>query len=87
MTGPNLNDGRPAPHRDCNEYANGLRWNKNYWPGDLRRCPHGKIQIVVESNGKMQGPGSWLWANLSRISHPFAWARAKKILDIYDASA
>lgn len=35
--------------------------------GDIRRCEHGKVQMLIEPERGMKGPGTWFWATL----HPF----------------
>ncbi|MFT4471405.1 hypothetical protein ACMX2H_15995 [Arthrobacter sulfonylureivorans] len=59
----------PRTHKDC--------WQQNFprvfTPlGSIRRCEHGKVQVLTEPppGAKWQGPGTWWWRTL----HPF-WNR------------
>jgi hypothetical protein len=58
----------------------GTRW----WgvPGDVKRCPHGKLMIrrQVPPGSRIQGPGTDWWDTLSPIFNPFLYRRAKKAL-------
>lgn len=61
------------PHAECwrqEEKPNGSYvWRR---PGDVRRCPHGHVQVLEEPhiNSSLQGPGMRRWRDL----HPF-WNR------------
>jgi hypothetical protein len=35
--------------------------------GDVRRCQHGKVQMLVKPVRDWYGPGAWFWVTL----HPF----------------
>lgn len=55
------------PHEACRRQAE----NPDDWgrPGDVRRCPHGHVQVMEEPhvNSSLQGPGMRWWRTL----HPF----------------
>lgn len=64
---PNIRPAEP-PHSDCRQ---------NMWPepgghwnllGDVRRCRHGKVQVLTETTSRYwAGPGTHWWRDL----HPF----------------
>jgi hypothetical protein len=63
-------------HRDCWRLAHGPSW----WgrPGDLRKCPHGRLQVRTEVSGRSRsmGPGTDWWRDLSPIWTPILYRRA-----------
>lgn len=80
-TGPAPNI-RPAvqPHTEC--------W-RQAWPlsshqqrlGNVRRCPHGKVQVLTETTSRtMAGPGTHWWRDLSRFWNPRDYRRATAAL-------
>lgn len=70
------------------EHANCWRLDHSgpmtWWgtPGDVKRCPHGKIMIRCEvgPNSTMAGPGTDYWRTLSPIFDPIKYRKAKKAL-------
>lgn len=58
------------PHSDCarRDTFGGTYVGKL---GDVRRCDHGKVQIMVKPErgygGGFVGPGSWFWATLHPV--------------------
>jgi hypothetical protein len=69
-------------HSDC--WRLDFTMNGNWWgqPGDVKRCPHGKLMIrrQVPPNARTQGPGTDWWDTLSPIFNPIDYSRAKKAL-------
>jgi hypothetical protein len=56
----------------------------SWWgqPGDVRLCPHGKVQIRTEvgPNSRVAGPGTDWWRDLSPFWNPVLYRRARKAL-------
>ena len=57
-------------------------WLRVYRPGDVRHCPHGRIQELtqVPITARTQGPGTDYWRDLSPIWDPVRYRRARKAL-------
>jgi hypothetical protein len=51
------------------------------FPGDVRRCPHGHVQVLTDPRGGLAGPGTWYWRDLSKWWDPWLYRRAVKVLD------
>lgn len=51
--------------------------------GNVRRCSHGKIQVLTAPApySTIVGPGTWFWYTLSPILDPFRYRRAKRALE------
>ncbi|TFB96536.1 MULTISPECIES: hypothetical protein [unclassified Cryobacterium] len=81
---PNLNDARVEGHAEmCQVRANpivphGVRMRQL---GDLRYCTHGRVQVVVKSYGRMAGPGTWDWADISKLFDRRMYNTARQLLD------
>ena len=75
---PNI---RPAvpPHGQACRRQN---WDERPRLGDVRRCPHGKLQILAEVgvDSPRQGPGTNYWRDLSRIWDRNAYKAAARAL-------
>ena len=58
------------------------KWPLIHRPGDVRRCAHGKIQILtqVPITAHIQGPGTDYWRTLHPIWDPIKYRRARKAL-------
>jgi hypothetical protein len=85
MMAPNLKDLRPRAHW---EYCWGRACEFDYGPprprlrlGDLRRCEHGRIQVVEGGGGRIAGPGTWRWRDLPRLFNWRQYNRARDLLD------
>jgi hypothetical protein len=65
MSRPNI---RPdvAPHSECWRQAWPLSRHQHLL-GDVRRCHHGKVQVLTEvgPNASVAGPGTHWWRDLS----------------------
>lgn len=50
--------------------------------GDVRLCPHGRIQVFSEIGveSSLQGPGTHYWRDLSPFWNPIDYRRAKAAL-------
>lgn len=50
--------------------------------GDVRRCEHGKVQIMVKPDrrGGMSGPGTWFWSTLHPLWDFGQYRKAVKAL-------
>lgn len=69
-----------ANHADCQRlYVDEVFAS---FPGHVRRCVHGKIQLrsQVGPNAGMQGPGTDWWRTLSPVFTPVLYRRARKAL-------
>lgn len=68
-------------HGECWKLTWPLTWHEHR-PGDVRRCNHGKIQILtqVPITARVQGPGTNYWRDLSPIWDPIKYRRANKAL-------
>lgn len=67
------------PHSDCGRretyggtYVGTL--------GDVRRCEHGKVQIMVKPDRGMIGPGAWFWGTLHPVWDFGQYRKAVKAL-------
>lgn len=62
MGNPNIRP-KVQPHRPACQQQ---EWGKFGIPGDVRRCPHGKVQVLtqVPDNARVQGPGTHWWRDL-----------------------
>lgn len=51
-------------------------------PGDVRRCRHGRIQLLtpVPEHHPVQGPGTHWWRDLSKFWDPILYRRAAAAL-------
>jgi len=58
-------------------------WPLTHRPGDVRRCPHARIQELtqVPITARTQGPGTDYWRDLSPIWDPIKYQRARKALN------
>lgn len=58
--------------------------NQPWWgqPGDVKRCPHGKLMIrmQVSIHSRVAGPGTDYWRTLSPIFDPIKYQLARKAL-------
>lgn len=79
---PNI---RPAvtPHSKC--WQQDWQW-QHHRLGDVRRCPHGKVQVLTEIGpaARVAGPGTHWWRTLSPVFTPFLFRRARAALGIPD---
>lgn len=77
---PNI---RPKlPHSECWRPA----WPLTAWQhrlGDVRRCPHGKLQVLTEIGpaARVAGPGTHWWRTLSPVFTPVLYRRARAALE------
>lgn len=67
------------PHRKCGkrETYGGTYVGKI---GDVRRCEHGKVQMLIEPERGMKGPGTWFWATLHPVWDFFLYRKVVKAL-------
>jgi hypothetical protein len=69
-------------HADCQrlDRSGTMTW----WgvPGDVKRCPHGKLMVrrQVGPNAPVAGPGTDWWQTLSPVFNPIDYRRARKAL-------
>ena len=69
-------------HRECwrLDHSGTMTW----WgqPGDVKRCPHGKIMMRCEVglHARVAGPGTDYWRELSPILDPIKYQLARKAL-------
>lgn len=78
---PRPNIAPSQPHKEC--------WRQS-WPlsrhehrlGDVRRCPHGKVQVLTDVGpyARTAGPGTHWWRTLSPIFDPITYRRARRAL-------
>lgn len=68
------------PHSECRQRDRDVTRGRL---DDVRRCQHGKVQMLVDvpDNHPIQGPGMWYWFDLSRIFNPILYRRATQALD------
>lgn len=61
---PNIRPSTP-PHSTCWS----LDWGERGQAGDVRRCPHGRIQVLIDPPpyASVQGPGARTWETLSPV--------------------
>lgn len=76
---PNIRPEVP-PHGECWRQD----WNDQPRLGYVRRCPHGRIQILaaVGVDSPIQGPGMNYWRDLSRIWDRRAYKAAARALGV-----
>lgn len=57
-------------------------------PGDVRRCPHGHVQVLEEPhvNSTRQGPGVRWWRTLHPFWNPILHRRATAALEAAEAA-
>ena len=69
-------------HADCARlsFTPGATWFG--LPGDVKRCPHGKLMVRTQTgpNSRMMGPGTDWWRTLSPVWNPIEYRRAKAAL-------
>ncbi|MEV4991225.1 hypothetical protein [Pseudarthrobacter sp. LMD1-1-1.1] len=67
-------------HSECWKQEN--PWLRVHRTGDVRYCPHGRIQVLtqVPITARTQGPGTDYWRTLSPIWDPIKYRRARKAL-------
>lgn len=78
---PNLRP-KNKPHSECWRLDHSEVFSWLGFPGDVRRCQHGRIQIRTEigPNARVAGPGTDWWRTLSRLRNPILYRRAKRAL-------
>lgn len=73
---------RPDHGLDCWRLGH-LNWHG--LPGDVRRCPHGRVQIRTETpSARVAGPGTDWWRDLSPVWNFFTYRRAVAALNAGD---
>lgn len=80
---------RPQPSIRPTTQSHDECWRQD-WPlsayahrlGDVRRCVHGRFQILTEvgPNARVAGPGSHWWRTLSRFWNLVDYRRARRAL-------
>lgn len=71
-----------AMHTECWRLKEFEVFSWHGFPGDLKRCPHGKIMVRRQAGpyARIAGPGTDYWSTLSPIWHPLRYRRARKAL-------
>lgn len=77
---PNIRATEPA-HSECWQQD----WPRFPWQhrlGDVRRCPHGKVQVLTEvgPSSRVAGPGTHWWRTLHPLLTPVLYRRARAAL-------
>lgn len=69
------------PHSECAQ----IHYTETFssWPGDVRRCTHGQVQVrtQVGPNSRVAGPGTDWWRTLSPFWDWRLYRRAAAALD------
>jgi hypothetical protein len=80
VTTPNIRPTKTKHGLQCQQQEFG----KFGIPGDVRRCPHGKVQVLtqVPDNARVQGPGTHWWRTLSPFWDWRTYRLALEVLEV-----
>lgn len=65
-----------TPSQEHWRHCQAADWDLIYHVGDIRICPHGRIQVGYE----VMGCTAPYFRDLSRVYNPILWRRAKRLI-------